>query len=553
MDVVVGVFGYSRPLHLQKVLHALKEQLNGSPLPLHVFLDGSRSPADTDKVHRTRSVVREFAEVCPLELHLASENLGLYRSLTQGVSHLLEQHDAVIVLEDDILTSPFFLSYMLKGLALYRDQPKVASISGYSPEMDDALPETFFLRGADCWGWATWRERWALYRHDAATMALELHERDLISAFDPDHSCAYYRLLLDRAQGRSESWAICWYASCFLADCYTLHPGRSLVQSIGLDYSGENCAPAPLLASVLATNPVEVLPQAVKSQEFVLQAYRDHFSQRRPLNERISAIGRRCYAASRAVLKALVPFRLRRLLRGRMPLDGPYTSYREASKNASGYASTSIVAMVESAAQAVLRGECGYARDGTVFAQPPADLAICRLLADHLHPGDVIVDFGGGLGGTFINHADLFPPGCRRIVVEQPVFVKRGTDFSTENQLDIRFMGDLTEVPEVDIVLASGVLQYLEDYAPVIKSFNSLSPRIILLDRTALATRERWYVQRCAGYGGGDARIPLRPLNLARIQSLLPDYTLSEQWSNSFDAVTPRHRGLLFVRRSLTS
>src|SRR3546814_16835656 len=70
---------------------------------------------------------------------------------------MLEQHEAVIVIEDDLLLSPYFLKYMNDALYHYRDDQRVASIHGYSLPPDRPLPETYFLKGADCWGWATWR------------------------------------------------------------------------------------------------------------------------------------------------------------------------------------------------------------------------------------------------------------------------------------------------------------------------------------------------------------------------------------------------------------
>ena len=42
---------------------------------------------------------------------------------------------------------------------------QVASIHGYIYPID-GLPETFFIRGADCWGWATWKRAWNIFEAD---------------------------------------------------------------------------------------------------------------------------------------------------------------------------------------------------------------------------------------------------------------------------------------------------------------------------------------------------------------------------------------------------
>jgi hypothetical protein len=77
---------------------------------------------------------------------------GLAGSIIDGVSQVLGSHGRVVVVEDDLLLSPHFLSYMNDGLALYADDERVASIHGYRYPGTEPLPETFFLRGADCWG-----------------------------------------------------------------------------------------------------------------------------------------------------------------------------------------------------------------------------------------------------------------------------------------------------------------------------------------------------------------------------------------------------------------
>ena len=39
---------------------------------------------------------------------------------------------------------------------------------------------------------------------------------------------------------KNDSWAIRWYASCFLKNMYTLYPVSSFVKNIGIDKSGQN-------------------------------------------------------------------------------------------------------------------------------------------------------------------------------------------------------------------------------------------------------------------------------------------------------------------------
>jgi len=271
--VAIAIFAFRRPQHLERVLQSLSQQTPQSDLPVYLFLDGPRATADEYAVAATRLAAESFRERLGLTVHSAPVNRGLYRSVTEGISAVLSEHEQVIVLEDDIEVSPFFLDYMLAALSCFASERAVSSIHAYVPPLPIDLPETFFLRGADCWGWATWRDRWALYRHDAAAMASEIRAQGLARAFDLGGRVPNLRMLDDRAAGRSNSWAICWHASCFLAGRYTLHPGRSLVRNIGLDHSGEHCVPSASLEAVFTDRPLSVSLQNVVEDPAIVAAF----------------------------------------------------------------------------------------------------------------------------------------------------------------------------------------------------------------------------------------------------------------------------------------
>ena len=68
---------------------------------------------------------------------------------------------------------------------------------------------------------------------------------------------SYFRMLEERNLGKN-SWAICWHASCFLANMVTLYPKRSLVKNMGLDNSGENCGPSEIMEVENNTEKIKV-------------------------------------------------------------------------------------------------------------------------------------------------------------------------------------------------------------------------------------------------------------------------------------------------------
>jgi hypothetical protein len=200
-------------------------------------------------------------------------NFGLARSIIDGATQVCEKHGQVIVLEDDMVTSPFFLNYMNEGLNKYRHDHRVISIHGYVYPIEQVLPETFFLKGADCWGWATWKRGWELFDPDGKRLLDELKRRKLTRQFDFDGSYPYTKMLQNQIGRKNDSWAIRWYASAFLKDKLTLYPGRSLVHNIGTDGSGVHCSETKIFSGSLARSPVSVEHVAVEETLIARQLF----------------------------------------------------------------------------------------------------------------------------------------------------------------------------------------------------------------------------------------------------------------------------------------
>jgi hypothetical protein len=238
MPAPIALFAYRRPRHLERTLEALKANSEARDTILYVFSDAPKDDFVKQGVEQVRRLLGTIDGFASVQLVFREKNFGLANNITSGVSDVLDRHGTVIVVEDDILVGQFFLRYMNDALALYRDEPRVGSISAYCYPMRDKLPETFFIRGADCWGWATWRDRWQVYNKDGEALLAQLSARGLLREFDFDGTMDFTRMLQDQIAGRNDSWAVRWHASCFLRDLLILYPSRSLVHNIGNDGTG---------------------------------------------------------------------------------------------------------------------------------------------------------------------------------------------------------------------------------------------------------------------------------------------------------------------------
>lgn len=232
------LFVYNRPWHTTQTVNSLRANYLADETDLIIFSDGPKRASDVKAVNDVRSVIKDITGFRSLEIIESDVNKGLAISIIAGVSRILDKFEQVIVLEDDMVTSPYFLTYMNSALKLYKNDDKVISIHGYVYPVSAALPDTFFLKGADCWGWATWRRGWDLFEPNGQRLFCELKQKGLTKAFDFDGSYPYTRMLQKQIGGQNDSWAIRWYASAFLGSKLTLYPGKSLVQNIGNDTSG---------------------------------------------------------------------------------------------------------------------------------------------------------------------------------------------------------------------------------------------------------------------------------------------------------------------------
>lgn len=241
---------------------------------------------------------------------------------------------------------------------------------------------------------------------------------------------------------------------------------------------------------------------------------------------------------------------VRTVIPSRLPMRGPYPSYAAALAEATGYDSPCVVEQVEAATVAVLEGRAAYERDGIALASRP-DLPIHAALRPLLRPDTTIADVGGGLGGLYINGRDLFPPDCRRLVIEQPSMVAAGRRLCANYALGLEFMeADEDALPRVDVLVLSGVLPYLPDpWGQLARWLEHGQPEAVIVDRTAVRRgSSRWFVQTNPGYYREAVSYPIQVLDQRRLLAAFSGYKLAKRWRNTFDAGRPTHIGLLFVR-----
>lgn len=302
----VVLFVYNRPHHTRMTLEALHANALADATQLIVYADGQKGNSfeERAKTEEVRAIIREKPWCGSVELIEFETNRGLATSVVAGVTEVVNQFGKVIVLEDDVVTSPGFLKYMNEALDLYEEEEQVMHISGYMFPVKGKLPPTFFYNTASCWGWATWKNRWAYFRDDAKSLFREIYNSGRLKEFDLQNSVDFSRQLQDNISGNKETWAVKWYASMFLRNGLSLHPWPSLTNNIGHDLTGQNCAPSAVFHWDKLAHEIPVerisLKESPKARRLMKLFYRDLHSPAKDF---------------KSLLRTLIPFRVRKAIK----------------------------------------------------------------------------------------------------------------------------------------------------------------------------------------------------------------------------------------------
>jgi hypothetical protein len=242
MKTPVAIFTYNRPEHAQRLFESLAVNARLDECEVVIYCDGPKMAEHEAAVKASRAVVREWAGRLNARVIEKANNAGLAKSIVEGVTGLCSEYGQVIVLEDDLVVSPYFLEFMLAGLRRYANDSQVMQISGHMfPVAHSNKEDGIFLPYSVTWGWATWERAWRAFSWEGKRTIELLQDQAVRHRFDFNGAHPYSALLEARLAGKNQSWGILWYWAVFCAGGMVLHPRLSLVRNEGFDGSGTHC------------------------------------------------------------------------------------------------------------------------------------------------------------------------------------------------------------------------------------------------------------------------------------------------------------------------
>lgn len=239
----IAMFVYNRLDNTRQTIEHLLANTLAREAQLYVFSDGGKDEASWAKVnalrqylHSVKAEVDATGALKSMTIVERRENLYLEKNITQGIMEVFLHHDHIIVLEDDICTSPYFLQYMSDAFHLYQDVPEVMHISGFTnlcpPAPERELAHFYFTPHMSGWGWGTWRDRWMKHFKHYKTRI------EALQGMTPeDIDAMQYGGVFPCLKSLDKDpipWDICWEIAIYKAHGLCLTPRHTMVRNIGL-------------------------------------------------------------------------------------------------------------------------------------------------------------------------------------------------------------------------------------------------------------------------------------------------------------------------------
>lgn len=293
----IVLFVYNRPLHTLQTLSALKNNHLAAQSTLYIYCDGAKADASSEvqqNITEVRRIVRQEKWCGEVVINESDKNKGLAQSIRSGVSELMEKYGRVIVIEDDLITSPAFLTYMNKALAYYESRKSVFSISGYNlPAKVMQIPADYdydvyvSLRNGS-WGWASWKDRWEQIDWEVKQYPVMSADKNMQESFNRGGDDVF-EMLSGQQSGKLNIWSIQFTVAHFVNHAVSIVPTVSYVDNLGLDGTGENCNinPAYRNDTLCTKEDIKFIDILYEDKRIINAFYSVNCNRKRPLWQKI--------------------------------------------------------------------------------------------------------------------------------------------------------------------------------------------------------------------------------------------------------------------------
>ena len=271
----VAFFAFKRPYHTSRSLNSLSLNNEAKNTDLYVFIDGPRKSSEVHLIDNVEKIIQSFStKFKSIRIKRSDKNLSIATSVYKGVNEVLNFSETVILLEDDVTVSEYFLSYMNTALDKYHDKKEIWHINSFIyPIKIKGNFDCFFIKPALAYGFGTWKDRWNNfishpYSRDPNYLK-EIFTTKMRKELDLNVKRGIFWNQIEYNLRGNTTWAIFWYCHIFLNNGLCLTPKISLSKNIGYDGSGDRTGyNGEMLSTILNQNKIKNFPNIIKENTY---------------------------------------------------------------------------------------------------------------------------------------------------------------------------------------------------------------------------------------------------------------------------------------------
>ena len=222
IEIAIVVIAYNRQKSLARLLTTLEDAYYMRNVPLYISIDKGDNQSVIDCANKFK-----WSHGTKIVLEQKS-NLGLRKHIL-SCGDLLNQYDAIIVLEDDLVVSKYYYDYALKTVEKYKDDERIAGISlyGFNINYHNELPfipmmssaDVYFMQNAQSWGEIWMKKQWMSFIE-----WYQMHDEDFsYSPHLPKSICSW----------KKSSWLKYHTKYCIENNKYFVYPYISYSSNVG--------------------------------------------------------------------------------------------------------------------------------------------------------------------------------------------------------------------------------------------------------------------------------------------------------------------------------
>jgi hypothetical protein len=249
----VLIIFFNRPDHLKQLIEVLSR---ADVHDLYFASDGPRDENDSILIKAGWDLIKKTYPNLPSERMLFREhNLGCRVAVSSAISWFFSRVKYGIIVEDDCIPNEEFFDVLTSGLVRHFTNTEVFSINATNPfGKQKRLAIPYLSIYPQIWGWASWADRWSLYKLDFMdggeivrnAISKNFHSKNFMKRWK--FQSIWSRILDLAGTGKIDTWDYSMLASMWRNQKYSIQLTGNYVKNIGFSQSATHTTRKPFWA-----------------------------------------------------------------------------------------------------------------------------------------------------------------------------------------------------------------------------------------------------------------------------------------------------------------